>query len=144
MATDRVKVILQVPKPNPKEQMFSLLGMAGYCRVWLIDYAEIVQPLFDLIHLKPMAMGDQTEWTKDDEEALIWLKQALSLSPCLGLPDHSKPFHLFISDNGFMSSVLTQTVGGKMRPVGFYWKCLNTVARALLPCLRYGGSIGLY
>uniref|UniRef100_A0A4W5JKC0 Reverse transcriptase/retrotransposon-derived protein RNase H-like domain-containing protein n=1 Tax=Hucho hucho TaxID=62062 RepID=A0A4W5JKC0_9TELE len=78
-----------------------------------------------------MAMGDQIEWTKDGEETLIRLKQALSLLPCLGLPDHSKPFYLFVV---FMSAVLTQTVGGKMRPVGFYWKRLHTVARALLPC----------
>ena len=55
--------------------MLTLLGLAGYCRVWLIDYAEIGQPLSDLIHLKPMATGDQIEWTECGEESFIRLKQ---------------------------------------------------------------------
>lgn len=79
--------------------------------MWLIDYSKMVQLLSDLIHLKPLAMGDQFECTKDGEKALIRLKRALSLSPCLGLSDHSKPFHLFVSENnGYMSTILTQTV----------------------------------
>lgn len=37
----------------------SLTGMTGYCRAWLPDYAEIVQPLSDLIYGHKMAMNDK-------------------------------------------------------------------------------------
>jgi hypothetical protein len=101
--------------------MMSLTGMAGYCRAWLPDYAEVVQPLADLIYGHKMAMIDKIKWTPEGLTALTRLNQLMTTSPCLGLPDHSKPFNLFVCEkNGFMSGtwrkaapswVLFQTAG---------------------------------
>lgn len=74
-------------------------------------------------------MNDKIQWTAEDMKALEKLKQLLTSSPCLGLPDHSKPFNLFVCEkNGFMSSVLTQNHGGKQWPVAYYSKRLGSVA----------------
>ncbi|XP_024234276.1 uncharacterized protein LOC112217899 isoform X2 [Oncorhynchus tshawytscha] len=117
--------------------MMSLTGMAGYCRAWLPDYAEVVQLLADLIYGHKMAMSDKIKWTPEGLTALTKLKQLMTTSPCLGLPDHSKPLNLFVCErNGFMSSVLTQEHGGKQCPVGYYSKQLDSVARGLVCCLR--------
>ncbi|XP_041753029.1 uncharacterized protein LOC121581603 [Coregonus clupeaformis] len=106
---ERVAAILSVPQPVTKQHMLTLTGMAGYCRAWLPDYAEVVQPLSDLIHGHKMAMNDKIQWTPEGLEAFDKLKQLLTSSPRLGLPDHSKPFNLFVCETkGFMSSVLTQ------------------------------------
>ncbi|XP_034781882.2 uncharacterized protein LOC117973465 [Acipenser ruthenus] len=117
--------------------MMTLLGMAGYCRAWIPDYAAVTQPLADLIHGHKMTMKDTIDWTPDGLTALKKLKQLLSSPPCLGLLDHSKPFNLFVCEKGgFMLAVLTQEHGGKQRPVAFYSKRLDNVARGLVCCLR--------
>ena len=138
LGKERIEAILAMPRANTKEQLMSLLGIAGYCRPWIPDYAEIVDPLSDLIYGgKKLAMSDKIEWTTEALDALTTLKQALTKSPCLGLPNHEKPFNLFVAEkNGFMSAVLTQRHGDKQRPVGYYSKRLDNVARGLLPCLR--------
>lgn len=74
--------------------MMSLTGMAGYCRAWLSDYAEVVQPLVDLIDGHKMATNDKMKWTPEGLSALTRLKYLMTTSPCLGLPDHSKLFNL--------------------------------------------------
>ena len=39
LGTDRIQAILDLPKPLTK-QVMSFLGMTGYCRSWIPDYAE--------------------------------------------------------------------------------------------------------
>ena len=48
----------------------SLTGIAGYCRAWLPDYAEVVQSLADLIYGHKMAMIDKIKWTPEGLTAL--------------------------------------------------------------------------
>lgn len=62
---ERVQAILSFPQPVTKQRMMSLTGMTGYCRVWLPDYAEVVQPLSDLIYSHKMAMNDKIKWTSE-------------------------------------------------------------------------------
>lgn len=115
----------------------TLTGMAGYCRAWLPEYAEVVQPLSGLIYGHKMAMNDKIKWTPEGLDSIDRLKQLLTSSPCLGLPNHSKPFNVLVCEkNGFMSSVLTQEHGEKQRPVGYYSKRLDSVVRGLVCCLR--------
>jgi hypothetical protein len=77
------------------------------------------------------------KWTPEGLTALTRLEQLMTTSPCVGLPDQSKPFNCFVCEkNCFMSSVLTQDHGGKQRPVGYYSKQLDSVARGLVCCLR--------
>uniref|UniRef100_A0A7N8WJ00 ribonuclease H n=1 Tax=Mastacembelus armatus TaxID=205130 RepID=A0A7N8WJ00_9TELE len=138
LGPERIQAILDVPKPRNKKQMMSFLGLAGYCRPWIRNYAEISQPLNDITHGgKHLAMTDDLTWTLTAETAFTELKQALSSTPCLGLPDHTKPFNLFVSErNGFMSAVLTQQHGDKQRPIGYYSKYLSITERGMVPCLR--------
>ena len=138
LGQERVSAILSMPRPSDKQQLMSLLGVAGYCRPWIPDYAEIIEPLSALIYGgKKLAMSDSLIWTTEALNALTILKQALTRSPCLGLPNHDKPFNLFVSEKeGFMSAVLTQAHGDKQRPVGYFSKRLDGVARGMVPCLR--------
>lgn len=98
LGKERIQAILSVPQPVTKQHMMSLTGMAGYFRAWLPDYAEVVQPLADLIYGHKMAMNDKMKWTPEGLTALTRLKQLMTTSPCLGLPDHSKPFNLFLCE----------------------------------------------
>ncbi len=40
LGPDHIQAILDVPKPRTKKQMMSFLGLAGYCRPFICDFAE--------------------------------------------------------------------------------------------------------
>uniref|UniRef100_A0A8C8CUF1 Reverse transcriptase/retrotransposon-derived protein RNase H-like domain-containing protein n=1 Tax=Oncorhynchus tshawytscha TaxID=74940 RepID=A0A8C8CUF1_ONCTS len=76
-------------------------------------------------------------WGKTEEKAFKDLKQALGMSPALGLPDYSKPFFLYVGEkNGFATAVVTQKYQGRMRPCGYYSTRLDAVERGSHPCER--------
>ncbi|XP_058872909.1 uncharacterized protein LOC131723312 isoform X1 [Acipenser ruthenus] len=137
LCKDRVEAILKIPQPVTKKQMMTFLGMTGYCRAWILDYATKAQPLQDLIHTNQMKMTDTITWTTDSLQAFEELKQGLTANPCLGIPNHEKPFNLYVSEkDGFMSAVLTQRHGDKQRPVGYYSKRMDSVVRGKVACIR--------
>ncbi|KAG6925553.1 hypothetical protein G0U57_014216 [Chelydra serpentina] len=108
--------------------------MARYCRQWILGYTAIVKPLHELtIDKSP----DPLEWSSEAKNAFTQLKQALSRSPALGIPDYQKPFTLYCHEkNGVALGVLTQSHGDKQRPVAYYNSPLDPVAAGLPPCLR--------
>ena len=134
---ERKTAILKAPKPLTKKQMMSFLGLTNYCRSWVPNYAEITAPLQDLMYKEPLKMTDKLEWTVEAEKALCALKQALVGTTTMALPDYSKPFIQMVDCKGnYMTSVLTQKYGDKLKPVAFYSSKLNAVACALPHCVR--------
>ncbi|XP_055521553.1 uncharacterized protein LOC129715722 [Leucoraja erinacea] len=94
-------------------------------------------PLLQLIYDQPMAAKERIEWTEEGEQAFKRVKQAPVSSTVLALPNSEKPFIQTVgSKNGYMTSVLLQEHGGKMKPVAYYSRKLDQVARALPTCLQ--------
>ena len=75
LPNDKVQAILNVPKPKTKKGMRCLLGMAGYCRQWVPDYAALVGPLLDMMLDKAL---EPVAWTKQAEENLGKVKTAVN------------------------------------------------------------------
>ncbi|XP_060762130.1 uncharacterized protein LOC132871714 [Neoarius graeffei] len=68
---------------------------------------------------------------------LTSLKSALQTTPTLGLPDPNKPFVQTVDEKkGFMTSVLLQKHGDRLRPVAYFSNRLDPVAAGLPVCLR--------
>ncbi|KGL72418.1 hypothetical protein N309_13129, partial [Tinamus guttatus] len=91
--TSRVKAIIQIPTPKTKKQVREFLGATGYCRLWILGFAELAKPLYQA------TVGGDTKLLKRDpqeEEAFQQVKQVLIEAPALALPDISKPFCLYI------------------------------------------------
>ena len=64
------------------------------------------------------------------------IKQALLKVPALGLPDASRPFHLYVAENrGIAKGVLTQRLGPWKHPVAYRSKKLDPVTSAWPACL---------
>uniref|UniRef100_A0A8C0ISG9 Reverse transcriptase RNase H-like domain-containing protein n=1 Tax=Chelonoidis abingdonii TaxID=106734 RepID=A0A8C0ISG9_CHEAB len=58
-------------------------------------------------------------------------------APALGLPDLSKPFQLYVHERkGVALEVLTQSLGTWKRPVAYFSKQLDQVAKGWPACLR--------
>ena len=70
---------------------------------------------------------------KDAEKSFDILKQALAQTATFILHDYSKPFVQTVDcKEGFMTSVLLQTHGNKLRPIAHYSKRHDPVAQALM------------
>ena len=102
----RKTAILQAPKLANKKQMMSFLGLANYCRSWVIGYAQLTQPLNDHIYGEPMTASEKIKWTDSAEDAFCKLKQTLAGSGTLALPNYTKPFFQTVDcREGFMTSI---------------------------------------
>ena len=114
------------------------LGITGYSRKFLPNYASVVIPLTDLT--KKSALN-RVVWTEKCQQAWQRLKDLLCLAPVLKSPDFSQPFILQTdASEGGVGAVLSQEDNmGKDHPVAYYSKKLlprdvrySTVEKACL------------
>lgn len=115
----------------------SFLGLTNYCRSWVPHYAEITAPLQNMMYKDVLKMSDPLIWTPEAEDAFCQIKQTLVASHTLALPNYKKEFIQMVDCKGkFMTSVLTQKHGDKMKPIAYYSTKLDAVACALPHCVR--------
>ena len=119
-------VIENMKQLNPKTvgELRGILGFAGYYRSFIVDFARIAKPLYDLIRNPgtkgPMQKGNvkgtgqapsnqEIKWTEEHQAVLEKLLNKLLSPPILGFPDFGQPFllHLDASQDG-LGSVLYQ------------------------------------
>lgn len=131
---DRVQGILQVPLPQTKHKLRQFLGLVGYCRAWIEDFSVVARPLYDFL---TKDSPDVIVWTPEREQSLKKLKDKLIKAPVLALPDSEKEFELFVDvKQGHAKGILVQENGGTRRPVAYFSKLLEPVARGWPHCLK--------
>jgi len=83
LATDpeKIKAVTEWPVPNSVKEVRSFLGLAGYYRRFVKDYAEIAAPLHALTKKDQKFM-----WTQETQEAFELLRNALTSPPVLAMP----------------------------------------------------------
>ena len=101
------ETILQIPEPKTPRQVREFLGTIGYCRLWIIGFAEKARPLYEGSKETP-----NWTWTEPIKQAFQTLRRALLETPALALPNPNKPFQLFVDEKqGMGKGVLTQQWG---------------------------------
>ena len=126
------ETILQIPKPATPRQVRKFLGTVGYCRLWILGFAEKAWPLCE-----GSRESKNWTWTEPMRQAFQELRQALLKAPALALPNPSEPFQLFVDEKqGVRKGVLTQQCWPWKRPVAYLSKRLDPVATGWPPCLR--------
>ena len=109
----KVRAITQWPIPATARDLRAFLGLTGFYRKFVRNYATITAPLTSLL------CKDAFEWTIESQEAFNKLKSAMSNTPVLALPDFSKPFVVETDASGTaMGAVLTQAG----HPLAFFSK----------------------
>ena len=112
---DNVTKIRDAPRPTTKKQIRSFMGLAGYYRDFIPNFAALAAPLSDLTR---KGQPNKVEWGEAQEKAYQSIKATLTKEPVLRLPDPGKTYFLQTdsSDSG-IGAVLMQKHDGKLFPV---------------------------
>ena len=125
---DNVEKIKDAPRPSTKKQVRSFIGVAGYYRDFIPNFAAIAAPLSDLTR---KGQPHKVEWSKAREKAYQTIKSYLTSEPILRLPDPAKTYFLRTdaSSNG-IGAVLMQRHDEKLFPVCYASKKLSLKVRS--------------
>ena len=123
----KIEAVQNAARPETKSQMRSYLGLTGYYRSYIPNYAMIAAPLTDKTK---KGEPNKVRWESSQEIAFQTLKNKLVSSPILQLPDLSKPFILRTdaSDIGIAAVLMQETLGEKF-PVAYASKKLSQAQR---------------
>ena len=113
---DKIDAIKQYPQPHSIEKVRQFLGLVGFYRSFIPNFAKIAVPLFDLLKKDAKFI-----WTNDQSLAFTTLKNKLSSAPCLAYPNFTKEF--FISTDACskgVAGILMQLDNrGKYQPLAY-------------------------
>ena len=123
--SEKVKAVVEYPRPITKTHIRSFLGLAGYYRKFIPNFAEIASPLTDLTKKSAPV---NVVWNDECEQAFQLLKQTLVSVPVLNSPDFSNDFVLQTdASNRGLGAVFSQKgKDGEEHPVMY-------LSRKLLP-----------
>jgi hypothetical protein len=124
---DKMGKVQEAARPTTKKEVRSFLGLVGFYRTYIPNFATIAEPLTALTKkFKP----NHVEWTEKEDEAFIALKGALEKEPILKLPDPAKPYivRTDASDVG-IGAILLQDHGGVLHPVAYASRQLLSAER---------------
>ena len=96
--------IKNYPIPKNVDHVRSFLGLAGYYRKFVQNYADKAHPLTVLTRKEV-----EWEWGPEQEKAFHLLKECLTSPPILSYPDFTRDFIIHTDASGFgVGSVLAQ------------------------------------
>jgi hypothetical protein len=127
VAPDRGKlfVIKNFPKPRTVKEVRSFLGLSGYYRAFIQNYAAMSRPLTQLTKKDVPFV-----WSEGQQQSFEKLKAALTSQSVLAHPRFDQPFILSTDASDYaISAILSQLHGGKERPISFASRMLNAAER---------------
>jgi len=127
VATDpeKVRAVRDWATPQDLTGLRAFLGLVGYYRQYIPDFAGVAQPLNRLT-----AKGVAWQWTSREQEAFEGLKGHLLEAPILAYPDPALEYILDTdaSDQN-VGAVLSQVQEGREVVVAYYSKSLSSTER---------------
>ena len=107
MEEDKLDKIRNAERPKTKKQVRAFLGLAGYYRKFIPAISDVAAPLTDLTR---KGQPNNVAWQDEHERSFKTLKDMLTRSPILRLPDFNKQFILQTdaSDSGVGAALLQE------------------------------------
>ena len=123
---DKVCAIQDMDPPEDVSALRRFLGMAGYYRQLIPDFAHYAAPLTALLKARTAYV-----WNADCQTAFEHLKDSLTCDSVMAYPRLNKPYLLYTDASNFaVGAVLVQTdENGIERPVQYISKMLNSTQR---------------
>ena len=136
--------VLNFGQPKTRKELKSFLGLAGFYRAFVPNFAQISQPLNQLTSEKVPFI-----WTDACDTAFTALKKQLASKPVLCFPQLNQPFIVEVDASNYaVGGVLSQVFeDGKLHPVAYYsttlhasqkqWSVTTKEAFALILAVRH-------
>lgn len=123
---EKVSAIVDFPQPKSIRQLRRFLGLAGWYRRFISNFAGITCPLTDLLKKSKSFV-----WTKEAEDSFNELKRMLTSAPFLVNPDFKSPFILQCdaSKDGVGAVLAQLNSEGIEVPIAFMSQKLNKAQR---------------
>ena len=120
---NKLEAVEKFPVPKTKKEVWSFLGLAGYYRRFIKDFASIAVPLTNLTKKKN---PDIVVWREECDRAFNTLKDMLTSAPVLSSPNFEKMFILQTDASNYgVGAVLSQAdAEGLDHPIAFFSKKL--------------------
>ena len=119
----KVQQIQEAKPPRTKKELRAFLGLAGYYRKFVPNFATIALPLTDRTK---KGQPEQVIWDEECDSAFKTLKRKLCEEPIMCIPDMALPYVLRTdaSDRG-VGAVLMQDQGQGLQPIAYASKKLS-------------------
>jgi hypothetical protein len=139
----KVEAIINLAAPTSQKAVRSFLGMTGYYRDHIPNYATLALPLTELTK-----KGHPFIWGDEQKKSFEILKQALVKAPILAHPDPSRPYVLYTdaSDLAIGAILVQQDETGTERVIAYlshklsgpqlHWPTIEKEAYAVIYALR--------
>lgn len=118
---DKIKAIQNYPLPKTAKQIKQFLGLLGYYRKFVPDFAKITKPLTQCLKKNKSITLDANYITCFEK-----CKRLLTNDPILQHPDFSREFNLTTDASNFaIGAVLSQGPIGSDKPIAYASRTLN-------------------
>ena len=125
---EKIKSVIDYPTPRTVKQVHSFLGLTGYYRRFISNYAQIAEHLTRLLR-----KDSKFVWDAHCEDAFSTLKEKLTSPPILKFPDFSRPFILTTDASNYaIGAVLSQKQDDESNidlPIAYASRSLNKAER---------------
>ncbi|XP_077553336.1 LOW QUALITY PROTEIN: uncharacterized protein LOC144168174 [Haemaphysalis longicornis] len=115
---EKLAAIRGLVQPQTKKELRSLLGLCGYYREYVNNYAEVAEPLTSLTK---RGVPNPIPWSSEAERAFEQLKEFLCSAAALNTPDPHQPYWLFTDASEAVAGACLAQMGeaGREKPIAF-------------------------
>ncbi|GBN01125.1 Transposon Ty3-G Gag-Pol polyprotein, partial [Araneus ventricosus] len=132
---DKVKCILDFPKPDTLTQLRRFLGMFNFYRCFISKAAHILAPIVQFLeghtnkkksHSSVRKSFEQLKWNENAEQAFLAAKNAIAEATLLRHPIPGAQLSLWVDASDVaIGGTLSQLSQGKWEPIAFFSMKLN-------------------